>query len=149
MRCSAKLTTLHSHLYPIHPPHRPRPPTYLFNVFCFSASLTNLPLSPSTTKPFLRLTPSMNRLATFSLSASSPRSSFSSSVNGTQKGSSSRISKPWKISCGLAAPDVRLRISSLKPKDDATGRRDRIVKKGVPSLRDSERIRPRRRVSTS
>jgi hypothetical protein len=120
---------------------------YLFNVFCFSASLTNF--LPCTINPFLFLTVSIYLLATFSLSANSPKSSKSSSVNGTQNGSSSRISYPWKISCGDAAPDVRLRISSEKPKDSATGRRDWIVKKGVPSLRASERTRPRRRVRTS
>jgi hypothetical protein len=128
-------------------PNTTSPSLYLFNVFCFSASLTSF--LPLTIRPFLFLTPSIYLLATFSLSASSPKSSKSSSVNGTQNGSSSRISKPWKISCGEAAPDVRLRISSEKPKDSATGTKERMVKKGVPSLRDSERMRPRRRVSTS
>jgi len=128
-------------------PNTTPPSLYLFKVFCFSASLTNF--LPLTINPFLFLTPSIYLFATFSLSANSPKSSKSSSVNGTQNGSSSNISNPWKISCGEAAPDVRLRISSENPKDSATGRRERIVKKGVPSLRDSERIRPRRRVSTS
>lgn len=117
-----------------------------FSVFCFSASLTSF--CPFTARPFRTLTASIYLFATFSLSASSPRSSSSSSVNGTQNGSSSSISKPWNTSWGDAAPDVRLRISSLKPNDSATGSTDRIVKKGVPSLRDSEIIRPRRRVIT-
>ena len=120
---------------------------YLFNVFCFSASFTNF--LPLTINPFLFLTPSIYLFATFSLSANSPKSSKSSSVNGTQNGSSSKISKPWKISCGEAAPEVRFRISSLKPNDSATGRSERMVKKGVPSFMASERTRPRRRVITS
>ena len=52
------------------------------------------------------------------------------------------------MSCGEAAPEDCLRISVLKPKDSATGMREVMVKNGVPSLRDSERMRPRRRVIT-
>ncbi len=120
---------------------------YLFRVFCFSAFSTNF--FPAMNNPFRFLTPSIYFRATFSLSANSPRSSRSSSVKGTQNGSSSSISNPWKMSCGLAAPDVRLRISSLKPKDSATGSSATIVKNGVPSFISSDRIRPRRRVMTA
>lgn len=119
---------------------------YRFKFFCFSASLTNF--FPLTSSPFRTLTPSIYRFATFSRSANSPRSSSSSSVKGTQYGSSSSVSKPWNTSCGDAAPEVRLRISSLKPKDSATGSTDRMVKNGVPSFSDSEIMRPRRRVMT-
>ncbi|KND89083.1 hypothetical protein TOPH_06285 [Tolypocladium ophioglossoides CBS 100239] len=120
---------------------------YLFSVFCFSASVATF--LPSTSRPFFRRTPSMYLLATFSLSPNSPRSSRSSSVNGTQNGSSSRISNPAKMSCGWAAPLVRLRISSAKPKLSATGSRAWMVKNGVPSFMISATTRPRRRVSTS
>ena len=48
-----------------------------------------------------------------------------------------------------ASPLVRLRISSLNPKDSATGNRASMVKYGVPSRRDSERMEPRRRVRTA
>lgn len=98
--------------------------------------------------PFLCRTPSIYFFAMFSRSASSPRSSKSSSVKGTQNGSSSSISNPAKTSCGDAAPDVRLRISSLKPKDSATGNKDWMVKNGVPSFMNSVIMRPRRRVMT-
>lgn len=119
---------------------------HLFKVFCFSASLINF--FPATNNPFLVRTTSIYLFATFSRSANSPKSSNSSSVAGTQNGSSSRASNPAKISCGDAAPDVRLRISSENPNDSATGNRERMVKKGVPSFMVSERMRPRRRVIT-
>lgn len=51
----------------------------------------------------------------------SPKSSNSSSLLGTQNGSSSKISNPSNTNCGCAAPEVRFLISSLKPKDSATG----------------------------
>lgn len=60
-----------------------------FIVFCFSANMTTL---RSTAIPLRCRTESMYFLATFSRSAFSPRSSSSSSVVGTQKGSWSRIS---------------------------------------------------------
>ena len=62
---------------------------YRLRVLCFSACSTTF---FSTNSPFLFLTLSIYLLATFSLSAFSPRSSNSSSVVGTQKGSSSNIS---------------------------------------------------------
>jgi hypothetical protein len=46
------------------------------------------------------------------LSDFSPRSSSSSTVVGTQNGSRSKVSYPEKISCGEAAPEVLLRIST-------------------------------------
>lgn len=100
-----------------HPTLPTSTPPYLFSVFCFSAS-TFLSI---TLRPFLLLTPSTYRLATFSRSASSPKSSNWSSVNGTQKGSSSSISKPANLNCGLALPLLLFLISSEKPNDSATG----------------------------
>ena len=129
-------------------------PDYLFNVFCFSASTTTF--SPATLNPFLLLTLSTYRLATFSRSANSPKSSSWSSVNGTQKGSSSSISNPAKRNCGLADPELRFLISSLKPKDSATGRSALIVKVCDPVVDAeevdesvSDRMVPRRRVKTA
>lgn len=75
------------------------------------------------------------------------------------------ITHPLKISCGLAAPDVRLRISasrcettpsqlanssspSAKPKLSTTGRRADTVKNVVPSFISSATIRPRRFATT-
>lgn len=55
-----------------------------FSVLCFSANSTIL---RSTNIPFRSLTPSIYPFATFDRSAFSPRSSSSSSVVGTQKGS--------------------------------------------------------------
>lgn len=62
---------------------------YRFRVLCFSANSTIL---RSTKRPFRSRTVSMYTFATFSRSAFSPRSSSSSSVVGTQKGSISSIS---------------------------------------------------------
>ncbi len=56
--------------------------------------------------------------------------------------------KPAKPSCGLAAPNVRLRISSAKPNDSTTGSIDPTVQQEVPSLIYSEVIRPLLRAST-
>lgn len=81
---------------------------YRLSVRCFSANST---IFFSTNIPFLFLTPSTYPLATLALSAFSPRSSSSSTVVGTQNGSWSSVSKPEKMSCGEAAPDVRFRIS--------------------------------------
>jgi hypothetical protein len=49
-------------------------------------------------------------------------------VNGTQKGSSSSISNPVNRSCGDADPEDFLRISSENPKDSATGKSADMVK---------------------
>src|SRR5712672_1190181 len=62
--------------------------THRFNVLCFSAVST---IFRFTNSPFRSLTRSMYPFAMFSLSAFSPSSSSSSSVVGTQNGSSSNI----------------------------------------------------------
>ena len=102
------------------------PVVHRLRVLCFSACST---IFLSTNMPFLSRTESMYPFAMFDRSAFSPKSSSSSSVVGTQKGSRSSISYltatwvssskrqrdcqayPLKISCGLAAPEVRLRMS--------------------------------------
>jgi hypothetical protein len=104
-------------------------PQFVFIVFCFSASLP--PLAALTNNPFLLLTPSTYRFATFSLSPCTPKSSSSSSLRGTQFGSTfvpSGSPNPVKRNCGCASPEVRLRISSVKPKLSATGSEAWIVK---------------------
>lgn len=126
--------------------------------------------------PLRSLTLSIYPLATFARSAFSPRSSNSSSVVGTQNGSWSYSSyldqilrythvlltrtHPLKISCGLAAPEVRLRISttqsqrirnrfrvsnmpSANPKLSTTGSNAETVKKLVPSFISSATTLPR------
>lgn len=59
---------------------------FLDSVRCFSPWVTSC---ESTGRPFLRLTASMYILARFPLSAFSPKCRYSSSVEGTQKGSCS------------------------------------------------------------
>jgi hypothetical protein len=54
---------------------------------------------PKTSNPFRSLTPSTYFFAIFSRSANSPKSSVSSSVRGTRRGSRS---KPSNLSCGEA-----------------------------------------------
>uniref|UniRef100_A0A8W7PU97 Uncharacterized protein n=1 Tax=Anopheles coluzzii TaxID=1518534 RepID=A0A8W7PU97_ANOCL len=59
--------------------------------------------------------------ATFVKSAFSPYCRYSSSVDGTQCGSISTVSQWLKTSCGIARPDVCLRISVAKLNDSITG----------------------------
>lgn len=54
-----------------------------------------------------------------------------------------KLTSQWlNFSCGLASPLVRFRISSLRPKLSATGRRAVMLKMDVPSFKSSYKTRP-------
>uniref|UniRef100_A0A182M670 Uncharacterized protein n=1 Tax=Anopheles culicifacies TaxID=139723 RepID=A0A182M670_9DIPT len=115
-------------------------------VRCFSANSTSF---LSTGKPLRSRIASIYTRATFVKSAFSPYCRYSSSVDGTQCGSISTVSQWLKTSCGIAKPDVCLRISVAKLNDSITGMTAVTSNWPLPSIRSADCIRPCRRPITA